>query len=100
MDMTPQAEALFSFVEETIRIELKKELVFLLNYDETKKAIQKTVDMPDVKIDLFIRFCLQNNGQISKKKREGHFSFLTDDEVELMERVIEDKYGNIMETGD
>ena len=95
MDMTPHAEALFGFVEEAIRFEMEKELVFLLNYDETKKAIQEIVDMPDVKIDLFIRFCLQNNGQFSKRKRDSHFSFLTDDEIELMESVVQDKYGYI-----
>ena len=67
IDMTPQAEALFRFIERTIDTELVEELAFLANYDRTKKAIQEIVDMPDRQIDLFIRVCLQNNGRLSAK---------------------------------
>ncbi len=59
IDMTPQAEALFSFVETTIDTELEGELRFLANYDRTKAAIQGIVDMPDRQIDLFIRLYIQ-----------------------------------------
>jgi hypothetical protein len=62
--ITPQAEALFRFIDETIHTELARELAFLSNYDKTKRAIQEIVDMPDRQIDLFIRFCLQNNGRL------------------------------------
>ena len=75
IDMTPQAEALYRFIKHTIDTELVEELSFLANYDETKKAIQDIVDMPDRQIDLFIRFCLQNNGRISARKRGSHFDF-------------------------
>lgn len=34
--------------------------------------------------DLFIRFCLQNNGRLSAKKRESHFAFLTGEERALI----------------
>jgi len=39
-DLTPQAEALFEFIRETIEVELIQELSFLTNYDSTKRAIQ------------------------------------------------------------
>ena len=39
-------------------------------------------------IDLFIRFCLQNNGSLSIKKRSAYFDFLTDDEVLQMEQSV------------
>ena len=65
IDMTPQAEALFGFIERTIDAELARELAFLAHYDKAKRSIQEIVDMPDRKIDLFIRFCLQNNGRLS-----------------------------------
>ena len=68
IDMTPQAESLFQFIERTIDRELVEELAFLANYDRTKKAIQEIVDMPDRQIDLFIRVCLQNNGRLSARK--------------------------------
>ena len=67
IDMTPQAEAIFRFIERTINTELVEELAFLANYDRTKKAIQEIVDMPDRKIDLFMRVCLQNNGRLSSR---------------------------------
>ena len=68
IDMTPQGGALFRFIEQTIDTELADELAFLANYDDTKKAIQEIVDMPDRQIDLFIRFCLQNKGRLSARK--------------------------------
>jgi Fic family protein len=94
IDMTPQAEALFRFIEQTIDSELASELEFLANYDKTKKAIQQIVDMPDRKIDLFIRFCLQNNGRLSQTKRSGHFDFLADDEISHLEQVIQSTCGS------
>ncbi len=91
IDMTPQAEALFSFIEQTIETELVKELSFLAKYDQTKKAIQEIVDMPDRQIDLFIRFCFQNNGRLSARKRDSHFDFLSDEEVARMEQAVGSK---------
>lgn len=92
IDMTPQTEALFRFIEHTIDTELVNELAFLANYDVTKKAIQEIVDMPDRKIDLFIQACLQNNGQLSARKRASHFEFLSDTEVSRMEETIRSAY--------
>ena len=94
IDMTAQTEALFRFIEQTIDTELVEELSFLANYDETKKAIQEIVDMPDRLIDLFIRFCLQNNGRLSARKRASHFDVLSHDEIARMEQAIQSAYGN------
>lgn len=94
IDMTPQAEALFRFIDQTIDTELANELTFLANYDKTKKAIQEIVDMPDRQIDLFIRFCLQNNGRLSARKRASHFDFLSDGEVSRMEQAVLAAYGS------
>ena len=92
IDMTTQAEALFSFVETTIDTELVEELTFLANYDRTKATIQNVVDMPDRKIDRFIRLCLQNNGRLSRRKRQSQFDFLTDDEITRMEEAVRGGY--------
>ncbi|MEX2492060.1 MAG: Fic family protein [Nitrospirales bacterium] len=94
IDMTPQAEALFRFVQQTIDTELVEELAFLANYDETRKAIQEIVDMPDRKMDLFMQACLQNDGRLSARKRASHFDFLSDKEVAHMEDAIRNAYGN------
>jgi len=87
--MTPQAEALFRFIERTIDAELVEELAFLANYDRTKKAIQEIVDMSDRQIDLFIRVCLQNNGRLSARKRASSFDLLSNDEVARMEQAVQ-----------
>jgi len=97
IDMTTQAEALFRFIEQTIDKELATELAFLANYDKTKKAIQEIVDMPDRKIDLFIRFCLQNNGRLSAQKRASHFDFLSEDEIARMEQGVQMAYESKIE---
>ena len=85
-------EALFWFIEHTINTELAAELSFLAAYDETKKAIQEIVDMPDRQIDLFIRFCVQNNGRLSARKRGSHFDFLSDEELAWMEQAVTAAY--------
>jgi Fic/DOC family len=96
VDMTPQVEALFRFIEQTIDTELVEELAFLANYGETKRAIQEIADMPDRQIDLFIRFCLQNNGRLSGRKRASQFDFLSEDEIARMEQAIQSSYGSNM----
>ena len=92
IDMTTQAEALFDFVELTIKHELVEELNFLASYDKTKQAIQEIVDMPDRLIDLFIQLCLQSGGHLSARKRESYFSFLTDDELARLEIAVRQGY--------
>jgi hypothetical protein len=96
IDMTPQTEALFAFIEQTIDTVLVEELTFLANYDESKQAIQRIVDMPDRQIDIFIRFCLQNNGRLSARKRASRFDFLSDDEVARMEQAVQSAYQRLV----
>ena len=62
--------------------------------EELIEAVQEIVDMPDRKIDLFIRFCLQNSGRLSARKRTSHFDFLSDEEVARMEQAVQSAYGN------
>ena len=56
MDLTLQVQFLFEFILESINVELPGELKYIANYDETKKAIQSIVVMPDRVINLFISF--------------------------------------------
>lgn len=92
IDMTVQSEALYEFVELTIKKELVEELDFIASYDKVKKAIQQIIDMPDKLIDLFIKFCLQNDGKLSSSKREKYFSFLVDQELKAMEQAVKNEY--------
>ena len=93
MDLTPQAEALFRFIALTIDTDLREELTFLANYDQAKAGIQEIVDLPDRRIDLFIRFCLQNRGRLSERKRSSHFETLSDEEIIRLEQAVRSAYG-------
>jgi len=88
-DMTQQAEGLFEFVQDTIESEFVNELEYLDVFDQAKNRVCEIVDMPDRKLDLFIRLSLQNRGKLSRSKR-SLFEKLTDDEVKQMSAVIED----------
>ena len=94
-DLTPQTEALYRFVLETIEKELPREVHFIAAYDEAKKHIKEIVDMPDRLVDLFIRFILQNHGRLSKSKREKFFDTLSEEEVVAMEKVVVDAFGEV-----
>ena len=88
IDMTAICEAVFEFLEETIQTELPMELEFIINYDKIKKDLLSIVDLPDSKVDQFIKFCIQNKGRLSPTKRQKFFSALHDDEIERLEEVI------------
>lgn len=96
IDMTHQTEALFHFLARAIETEFADELAFLHNYDAVKSSIKEIVDMPDRQIDLFIRFCLQNNGQLSKRKQASHFDLLTNEEIAAMEQATQSAYGDTL----
>ena len=88
IDFTAQAEALFGFLVETLDGEFGPELDFLVQHDRAKTAIQRVVDMPDRRIDLFIRFCLGNGGRLSARRRDSHFAMLSGGEVAALERAV------------
>jgi len=89
IDFTPIAEFLYQCVHQTIETDLENELNFLSRYDKIKREIKEIVDMPDRKVDLFIKCLRQNNGFLSSRKRNSLFSFLTDNEVENIERIVQ-----------
>lgn len=101
-DFTPFAEYLFTCVEKTILSDFKDELKYLVSYDKVKTQLQRVVDMPDKKIHLFIQLTMQNGGKLSPKKRQDHFSMLTDGEVSQMEKAVQEQLGDQLypEAGD
>ena len=88
-DMTFQAEGLFEFIRDTIEDELNTELEYLSIFDQARNKMREVVDMPDRKLDLFIRVCLQNHGKISKTKMT-QFSMLTSDEINKLLSIVQD----------
>jgi len=86
-DATSLAEFMFAKVAETIRRDLRDELEFVSIYDGSLAAVLRIVDMPDRRASLLVRLCLQNGGNLSKKKRQD-FKELTEEEVESMQEAI------------
>jgi Fic family protein len=86
-DMTYQAERLYEFVHDTIEHELRAELEFIDIFEQSRKRIRAIVDLPDRKLDLFIRLCIEGKGSIPKRKRKM-FDYLTDEEFDEMERTV------------
>jgi hypothetical protein len=86
-DATPQAEFLYECVAETIEVDLKSELDFLMQYDAAYEAVTRVVDMPNRRAALLVRLLLQNHGELSQRKR-AQFSELTEDELRKMEAAV------------
>lgn len=87
-DLTRQAEFLYTCAEETIERIIPEELDYLEKYDRMTNLINARVTLPDTKVDLLIKLLNQNEGKLSKKRREKEFAELTD--VEILE--IEDSF--------
>ncbi len=92
MDLTVQTEYLHRFIQIAIECEVVQELAFLVNYDVVKERIQDVVDMPERKLNLFIRICRENRGRLSKAKRNDHFDELSDEDVAKLEAIIREGF--------
>ena len=93
VDCTFIAETLFGFVEETIEKELPEELLFLQQYDHARRLMREVVDLPNRRADLFVRLCLQNQGILSKAKRQSpEYAALTDQEIAGLERAVAEAF--------
>jgi Fic/DOC family len=88
-DATPQAEYLYDRVAETIHKDLAQELDFLGAYDKAYNGVRSVVDMPNKRVSLFVRLCMQNGGHFPKSKRKL-FAELKDVEIKAMEGAVRD----------
>lgn len=85
-DATKQAEFLYDCVNDTIENVIPNEVNYLQKYDDMKRYLDDTFQMPDNTVALLIRFLEQNNGKLSKRALEKEFSALTEDEVKEIEK--------------
>ena len=89
VDCTTIAETLFSFVEDTIEKELPAEIQFLQQYDTARRLMRNVVDLPNRHADLLLRLCLQNQGRLSKNKRQmEEYARLTEVEIAGLEAAV------------
>jgi Fic family protein len=87
-DCTAEAEFLYSCVERTVLHDLPQEIDYLKRHDEALTRIMSAVEMPDRMAQSLILFVRQNEGSLSKNRREGEFNGLTDREVADIEHIV------------
>lgn len=86
-DATAMAEFLYDKVAATVEQDLPEELRWLDVYDRAVRQVREVVDMPDRRIALFVKLCLDNQGRLAKRKREA-FAELSEDEITAMEAAV------------
>ena len=91
-DCTRACEFIYSCVEKTIEETLPEELKYLESFDMTYEEIFHFIEMPDNEIKNLITFVLQNNGVLSKNKRDKYFTLLENDEVEKVQDIIKNHF--------
>ena len=91
-DCTAEAEFLYSCVARTVERDLPREIDYLRRNDEATRRIMDAVEMPDRIAENLVLFIRQNSGRLSKKRREGDFKKLRDDEVTLVEGIVNDAF--------
>ncbi len=91
-DATPHAEFLFECVKRTIEEDLPREADYLKRFDAALAAVINRVEMPDRLAQNLIMFIRQNEGELSKRRRDREFKALTDDEVTDLEALINEAF--------
>ncbi len=91
-DLTPQAEFLYECVKETIANIIPREIQYLRNYDILTKLLHEIISLPDTKLDLLIKMLHQNNGRLSRRKWQRHFSELSEDDVGSVEEAYSEVF--------
>jgi len=88
-DATPIVNYLYRCIEDTIEVGLKQELELLNKFRSIKKLIDQEMDIPNTDLDRFINFCHQNDGTLSRRKKERFFQDYTDEQVVRMEEIYQ-----------
>jgi len=87
-DATDQASFLYRALERTVERDLQEEIAFLLGFDAVQSALKGALDWPPHSLDLFIQLVYQNKGSLSKTKRQSHFGWMTDKEIQQSETAV------------
>jgi Fic/DOC family len=96
-DCTEEAEFLYACVRHTVEHDLPREIDYLRRHDEATRRIMDTVEMPNRVAENLIMFIRQNKGSLPRKRREGEFKKLRDDEVNLIEGIVNDAFADFGE---
>jgi len=95
-DATPQAEFLYQALVRTVEEDLGKEIDYLLGFDRAYTALNGMLDWPAHSLELFIHVVRQNNGTLSRTKRDSHFRWMQDDEINKAEQAVVEAFDRSM----
>jgi hypothetical protein len=93
-DCTHNAEFLYECVRRTVEKDLPREIEYLKCHDEAMWLISEFIEMPDRLAQDLVMFIRQNNGKLSKRRREKEFEKLTDKEVTRLEEIVRAVFEN------
>jgi hypothetical protein len=86
-DATPQAEYLYDRVIDTVRRDLREEVLFIEVFDRAVNAVMDRIDMPNRKAAHLVKLVMQN-GRIGTDKRTKLFPELTAAEIDELETIV------------
>jgi hypothetical protein len=86
-DTTPQAEYLYDRVIDTVRRDLREEVLFVEVFDRAVNAVMDRIDMPNRKAAQLVKLVMQN-GRIGADKRARLFPELTEAEIDALETIV------------
>ncbi len=72
--------------------DLPHKIDFLRRDDEAERRIMNLVEMPDRMTENLVRLIRLNEGKLGRKRREGEFEKLTDDEVVSIEAIVREAF--------
>jgi hypothetical protein len=91
-DCTAEAEFLYACVRRTVNEDLPREIDYLRRHDEALRRIMDMVEMPNRMAENLVLYIRQNNGSLSKRRREGEFKQLTGEEVAVIEGIVQEEF--------
>lgn len=93
-DATVQAEFLYECVKDTIEQIIPQEVDYLYKYEEFKRYVDDSFEMPDDLVLLLVRFLEQNNGLLSKRAKTNEFNGLNKNGIKEIENKFDLIFNN------
>lgn len=93
-DLTRQCEFLAQMLEKTIRQAVPQEINFLQKFDHARSAIAEVVDLPDRQREQLLMRLHKNGGKLARKRRQGEFSEITEQEMTDIESAYREAFSN------
>lgn len=97
-DCTEVAEFLYACVKRTVESDLPREIDYLRRHDDAIRRVMDMVEMPDRIAGNLVMFIRQNKGTLPKRRREGEFCELRDDEVSLIQDIVNEAFAGFDES--